>query len=546
MELGSMMYPMVDVYLMWINQDVSATAKMTNINLPGRLTTPLMEAPRKSTFIDVLKASQSSSCPLCWYPLTDIPHAFSSQGPCLCQVSYPDAFWNSGVINYDLIGKAFNALEKLNPGEHPSGSWNSVMMMLVRRDGDVSDTYSENSSLRSLIRGAMERINQCAKDSVVQVTSKFAPDTPPQDQSDSLAGIRSAGSFLWRRIQGLGGSSQTKGTAPLSPDGLGFLLKRIHEMLLGLALVFESHTIITKETECGLKKGISHADLKRLKAELSGDCIFRSGPPGVTSKAWTTARREAYASLAVFAAFGVAGWFTIMANWRRYHLADIYGIMTLAHQKTSILVSSEDNSLDTSHPLRCGSWKYLNGHIIRLIHSCNFHTPNPNWFAMQKSWVEALEPATVAELLLLDIYTEVPFPKPSISRSGRATQLVKIDDIGQRNREWLQKSIGGAFPEMARPPNSIPYPPPPPMSSAPQPSQPSHEEQEDNNEEEENDEEALNRDAAALELQMTAAAAPQGSKGKGKSKTSSSKSTGSRAGNKRFRSQYIDDEAGEA
>ncbi|KNZ57682.1 hypothetical protein VP01_209g2 [Puccinia sorghi] len=131
-------------------------------------------------------------------------------------------------------------------------------------------------------------------------------------------------------------------------DGLGFLLKRIHEMLLGIALVIELHTILSKEAQFQKDQhgAINHTDLKR--------------------------------------------------------------IMTLAHEQCSILIQAEDNTLDSSNTLRSGAWKYLNSHIIRLIHSSNTWFPN----SMQQKRVYALEPATIAELLLVDIYNEAASPNP--------------------------------------------------------------------------------------------------------------------------------------
>ena len=420
MELGSMMHTMVWTYLTWINQDVGTTAKMANINLPARLSSTLMESPRKSAFIECLKASKYLLPSLLHGPPD--PYADCTlAGPCLVQVSYPDVFWNGGDVDYDLIAKAFKALDNYGPGQYASGSWTSVMMMLLRKDGDTSNTYSTNKSLASLTKYALDRINQCAKEAVVLVTGKFKPDPTQNHEPGVLEGIKSAGNFLWKKIEGSGGVNSSKGLAPTSSDGLGFLLKRMHEMLLGLALVFESHTIMEKEKEYGFKAGITAADLKRLSKELSGDAIFSKGPVGADRKVWQNARREAYASLAVFALFGVAGWFTIMSNWRRYSMADIYGLMTLAEQKVSLLMTAEDNTLDTSHPLSSAAWKYLNGLIIHLIHSCKLTSPNPNWYTMQQLWADALEPSVISELLLVYIYNEIPFPKPSVSRFGQAT-----------------------------------------------------------------------------------------------------------------------------
>ncbi|KNZ61260.1 hypothetical protein VP01_142g20 [Puccinia sorghi] len=278
MELGSLMFSMVDTYLVWINQDVGACAHIKNINLPTRLSTPLMEAPRKASFLDIIRAT------------TLMP-----SGPVV----------RSTMISSAPLSKNYKTLAAANiptptPTTLPSGP-------------SCKLPWKESTSVPRTL---------------VQVSSKFLTKSLPQANPDLLEGIKSSGSFLWRRIQGLGGSALQKGHSLANSDGLGFLLKHIHKMLLGIALVIESRTILSKEAQFQKDQhgSINHTDLKRLKRENLGDCIFCKGPPGVPTKVWTTERGEAYASLAIFAAFAAAGWFSIMKNWKQYLLSDIYGI----------------------------------------------------------------------------------------------------------------------------------------------------------------------------------------------------------------------------
>ncbi|KNZ49996.1 hypothetical protein VP01_4654g3 [Puccinia sorghi] len=186
---------------------------------------------------------------------------------------------------------------------------------------------------------------------------------------------------------------------------------------------------------------------------------------------------------------------------------------------------------------RSGAWKHLNGHIIRLIHSSEFWSPNPNWFSMQQKWVDALEPATIAELILVDIYSKVPFPNPSISQSGRPKQHIKLDNTGDQNGEWLQKSISSAFPEMGLSQGTIQYPPDAPSGSGSHPQ--GHQDGQDNNNEEE-----LDRTAMEMERQLTAEAAKEKKAASQKGKKAS-KSKGSSKSGRNVASMYIDDTAAE-
>ncbi|KNZ56433.1 hypothetical protein VP01_2404g7 [Puccinia sorghi] len=220
------------------------------------------------------------------------------------------------------------------------------------------------TSLKLYFRECEEILETLVDKTCVANPGMVLPKSLRKTNPDLLEGIKSAGSFLWRRIQGLSGFALQKGQSSANSDGLGFLLKRIHEMLLGIALVIESQTILSKEAQFHKEQSgaINNTDLKRFKWENLGDFIFCKGPPGVPTKVCKTARCGAYASLAMFSAFGVAGWFSQMTNWLRYLLSDIYGIITLSHKKYTIPIQAEDNTLDSSHPLRSGTWKYLNSH----------------------------------------------------------------------------------------------------------------------------------------------------------------------------------------
>ncbi|PLW45998.1 hypothetical protein PCASD_03533 [Puccinia coronata f. sp. avenae] len=91
---------------------------------------------------------------------------------------------------------------------------------------------------------------------------------------------------------------------------------------------------------------ITGAELKLKKKALGQTALFRSGPSLPRSKTvsatsehkdkekmvgtkWTNRKRCAYASLAVFLVYGVAGWFVLLTNYCKYSMADIYGLMTL-------------------------------------------------------------------------------------------------------------------------------------------------------------------------------------------------------------------------
>lgn len=372
------------------------------------------------------------------------------------------------MVNFDLIQAAG---AKWSDKEKCSGSWQTLLTMFSRLPGENIPHYSNNTSIKMLIRAALTRVNQAVVDSLSQITTTFAPveatNTPSQ-----LAGIRAAEIFLCKKIQGYGGTAPSTGAYQSGSDGLGFLLKRIHEMLLGVALVTESwHISNIEEGYKGPNGEMSKKNIKKVKEDLLSHAVFRKGPPdGTLSHDWLMAKREAYAAFAIFASFGTAGWFTVMNNYRKYNQSDIYGIMTLADQRLKTFKvndPSETPVIDSTHPLVIGAWKYLNGHLLKLIDSCGFTSNHPDWNAMQHKWAVGLDPTTIAELVLLDVYSEVSNPDPCTSRAGGYSVPIRLDPTESDSQFQIATKLKKALPSGLVNHGTAAFPPPPPMNEVP-------------------------------------------------------------------------------
>ena len=337
--------------------------------------------------------------------------------------------------------------------------------MFSRLPGDTSLTYTQHSSIKQLVRMAFEKINQAAVDSVIQVTSSLSK-VAATDPSSEFDGIRAAENFLWKKIQGLGGSSTAQGVYQPSADGSGYIQKRIHEMLLGIALITEAYEIATLEKQYTNMAHLTKKEIKEKKDDLLSQAVFKSGPEGVDPDSWAHAKREACGSFAVFACFGVAGWFSVFTNRRRYHSADVYSIMTLADQRFKAFRLNdpdEETVIDSTHPLTTGAWKYMNSYILELIDSCGFKESQPDWDEMQDKWIEALNPTKIAELILLDVYSEISQPNPCISRGGQFALSVKLEANQEDSRHWVLKKLREALPGVvARDSDAYAAPPPAP------------------------------------------------------------------------------------
>ncbi|POW07707.1 hypothetical protein PSTT_08107 [Puccinia striiformis] len=157
----------------------------------------------------------------------------AKQAPALVQVSHPDPFWNCDTVDFDKIAaEASKETTKGMTTTELAGSWIAVLGMFARDDNDATAAYSTHNERKAQIQGAWDRVTQLIKDSVAA------------------------------RIQGLGGSN-TKDSSKDTTEGLGFLTKRIFQMFLGLALVFEALTLDRKEIEKTLRSLENSSQTKR-------------------------------------------------------------------------------------------------------------------------------------------------------------------------------------------------------------------------------------------------------------------------------------------
>ncbi|KAA1128805.1 hypothetical protein PGTUg99_022012 [Puccinia graminis f. sp. tritici] len=345
--------------------------------------------------------------------------------PGLIQVSYPDPFWNQQKVKFETIWEAASEDDAA-----PTGSWQTLLCMFARGDKDNTSTYTDHSSRKLLLDAAFTRVDQLVKDSIAAVTGKIQPQKSSTTDTSSLDGIRKAEVFLHQKVQGYGGT-RGKGASKNYYDTKNFLLKRIHQVFLALSLCMESTTVAQLENEYKNKPNITAAQLKEYKSSLQSNAIFRTGPPDISSCDWSISRRESYAVLASFMAFGVAGLFTSFINYRRYTLADSYGILTFGDQRIKA-IKDMGMTETSSHPLVDGAWKYLNGHILKLLHASNIQRGDSNdWFQATKLWAKALAPEVVGEIVLADVWEEINIPAQSITSRGNEALHPLLD------QDWL-------------------------------------------------------------------------------------------------------------
>ncbi|PLW39911.1 hypothetical protein PCANC_14249 [Puccinia coronata f. sp. avenae] len=362
--------------------------------------------------------------------LLDAPHSddfgnMLKTAPRLTQVSHPDMFWNQDNINFEPIHEASLIC---HTAVGMSQSWVALLLGLSRTNSNLA--YVPTGSHSLLLKYGLSRINQALIDSIGQASLSVQPKQLPSHAPSELKFCRDAAEFLSFRINGLGpavgGQGQRKET---STEGLHFLMKKIHQLLLALSLCYEAAWVARREKEIVERNSDLPADqLTLLKTNLSKTNVYSSGTSGMKSGRWTVMKKEAFSSLVVFLLYGVAGWWTMFTNYRKMNYSDIYGMMTIAKMKAKAMLETEPGTdLESSHPLLSGAWSYLNSYIIQLILNTNYNSPSPDWENCLKTWTDDLSTTHVSRLLVADVFSELRTPGTSMTPSGTPAPPVQPD-----------------------------------------------------------------------------------------------------------------------
>ncbi|KAI7954300.1 hypothetical protein MJO28_006847 [Puccinia striiformis f. sp. tritici] len=423
-EFGLAAFELVKYYLLWVDK-TQDLIQHKQIVMASQLNAKLMAAQAHKSFQHLLKSA-----------------------PGLVQVSHPDPFWNRDTVNFDKIAEASKETTKGTTPEL-AGSWIVVLGMFARDDNDATPDYSTHNNRTAQIQGAWDRVNQLIKDSVAAVSEDIGPGRQRDGELDELDAVRNAEQFLHQRIQGLGGSN-TKDSSKDTTEGLGFLTKRIFQMFLGLALVYEASTLDTKEIEYSETPGVTRKQLADKKKELYTTAIVKHGPGGLSPHEWSVARREAYGALSVFVAFGAAGWFSCFSNNRKYSHCDCYRLLTIGYERMKALRSLSTEDIHTNHPVSCGSWKYLNGYILTILSKAKLTNKpsNIDWFGITEKVSQSLERRQLGDVVLSDVYAELAQPRCSITNSGNAAPHPTLDSETKDSKSSLITLLKASVPQL--------------------------------------------------------------------------------------------------
>ena len=216
------------------------------------------------------------------------------------------------------------------------------------------------------------------------------------------------GSWLYTRATFL--DIPGKGSRIAHRDGLGFLMKRAWEMLLGVALIYEE--IDTTERKDGRIKG--PPALRQL-------LLQKKNSTKADKDVWYDARQKGFSSLVIFLLFGVAGWFHCHIDRRRFNPRDLFSLFGLVHQMAnhnqsflSPLRATDSKESGEIHV----PWEHINHHLSILLTSTKVGQCTLNWYKAAHIWDKALTPTNLAPLLLKDFLDEIINRGYSLSSTG--------------------------------------------------------------------------------------------------------------------------------
>jgi len=346
-----------------------------------------------------------------------VSHVIPS-GPRLFQLPAPHPFFNQKIVNMDVLTLGINK----TPKAARSGSYMPLQQMMCR---SADRLPHHTRTYKTLVSNGAKRVEQVIMDCFehLKPANGFVPvaNSGSTAQETQTKGLGEVGTWLYTRATSL--SISSKGSRIAHTDGLGFLVKRAWEMLLGVALIYDE--IDTENRKDG-----------RIK-----------GPPAIrqlllnnknTSKAdkdvWYDARQKGYSSLVIFLLFGVSGWFHCHIDRRRFNPRDIFSLFGIVHQ-----MAHHDHSI--CRPLKKTSngeqgdihvpWEQANNHLVSLLTRSKVGEAKLDWYSAARFWDSELTPANLAPLLLKDFLEEILYRGSSLSSTGELAPKFTFVKFGE-------------------------------------------------------------------------------------------------------------------
>ncbi|KAA1103674.1 Golgi to ER traffic- protein [Puccinia graminis f. sp. tritici] len=342
--------------------------------------------------------------------------------PRLLQLPYPHPFLNPSLVKMDYLTKPIDQ----NLGQSRSGSWATLNQMMCRS----TETGPMNKyNFQKILSSGLIRLQKTIKDSLQHIDpydnncGNLNEKYTKQERETKGLGFAEDWLITKVRFLQLNEDPRKSQATPTQSDGLGFIIKRVWEMLLAISLIYDGRDTCVRMLQL-MKSGKQMSEIKNLDGDAGVRKTSFKGNATVefTPDDWYTFRLKAYSSLTVFLLFGVAGWFHCQNDRRRFNIRDLYSMYALVHQmslKKATITSKITRSLNNvdSESINPG-WERMNQHIVNLLVKSGVGERTLDWFSGLEMWKKQLNPSVLAPLIIKDFFSEVLDPGLTLSSTG--------------------------------------------------------------------------------------------------------------------------------
>lgn len=287
---------------------------------------------------------------------------------------------------------------------------------------DPSIVYSGHKEEQASIEFAFRLIDRCVRGALPIIVSKMRVDSEDGDNSadgEDNGSINKAMTYVFRQINF---SVKQEGAKEMG-EGLGYLQRRIWEVVMGNLLILENMEICQRvKTE---SVGVSQRGATAKKVALKSNTYLKQLMPKGPKQ--SEFKRRCMSSLAVFLAFGTSGLFTVWRDYRAVRLTscfDLIQMVGLVHHVAGA----------TGTPFQHPSNSRAFPRVDLLVYDLLRYSPHAGedaeytWTRAVNDWADLMKPEILAADFVADILQELQTPGMSMTpQGGRAPHVRKTD-----------------------------------------------------------------------------------------------------------------------
>lgn len=344
--------------------------------------------------------------------------------PRLIQLSSSDPYINPKRFNFYSVQKA--TAQEPYPTLHGLPKVFSTMSCRT----NTSVIYSTKDKEQNGLDLGMRLIDRTLRAALPVIISHMDVDESGITKSGhELGSIDTAMNYVFRQIDF---GMKQEGTKDLG-EGLGFLQRRIWEVMMGALLIFENMELYQelKRTASGSGTPQTAKTAHQQKVAMKSKGYLKQVIPRLQKQ--SEFKKRCINSLAAFLAFGTAGLFAVWRNYREVRIPAAYDLIHLVGRIYTNASRGEDTEFE--HEVKDRAFPRIDMHIFEMLRCCPHATESPvgnNWTLCVKAWTERMAPRDLCERFVADVLDEVVAPGLSASPSGKPAPNVDKTQLADK------------------------------------------------------------------------------------------------------------------